>query len=42
MRWIDRADQRKDLAELEQDRLDDLGISPEARRRECKKPFWRP
>lgn len=41
VRWIDRADQRKDLAELEPDRLDDLGIDPDARRRECQKPFWR-
>ncbi|WP_085941084.1 DUF1127 domain-containing protein [Hoeflea sp. 108] len=41
MRWADRANQRRDLAELERDRLDDLGISPEACRRECEKPFWR-
>lgn len=41
MRWADRAHQRKDLAELESHRLKDLGISSDARSRECAKPFWR-
>jgi uncharacterized protein YjiS (DUF1127 family) len=39
--WSNRASQRRDLLEMDNDQLRDLNISPEERRRECKKPFWR-
>jgi uncharacterized protein YjiS (DUF1127 family) len=35
-----RMAQRKVLAELEAARLEDLGISPAARERECRKRIW--
>ncbi len=39
-RWIATARQRRALAALDAERLADLGIAPEAARREAKRPFW--
>jgi uncharacterized protein YjiS (DUF1127 family) len=39
-RWYDRHLQRRDLAELDERMLADIGRSPEEARRECGKPFW--
>ncbi|THD83039.1 DUF1127 domain-containing protein [Aliigemmobacter aestuarii] len=39
--WDMRARSRRDLATLPGDRLQDLGLTPEAARREAAKPFWR-
>ncbi|WP_405049801.1 DUF1127 domain-containing protein [Rhizobium sp. 1399] len=41
IRWIERAHQRRCLSELDSNQLVDVGISPEARRQECRKWFWR-
>ncbi|HEY5818505.1 MAG TPA: DUF1127 domain-containing protein [Mesorhizobium sp.] len=38
--WAARYRQRLDLAELDDDRLRDIGISRHAAQRECAKPFW--
>jgi uncharacterized protein YjiS (DUF1127 family) len=39
--WPARSRQRFALAELEDFRLEDIGISREEARRECGKGFWR-
>lgn len=38
--WAARSSQRRALAELEPDRLEDIGIDRAARGRECRKRFW--
>ncbi|MCX7889710.1 MAG: DUF1127 domain-containing protein [Rhodobacteraceae bacterium] len=38
--WAARSSQRRALAELEPDRLEDIGIDRTARDRECRKRFW--
>ncbi|WP_026380510.1 DUF1127 domain-containing protein [Afifella pfennigii] len=38
--WLQRARQRRQLAELPPWRLADIGISEAERRRECAKWFW--
>ncbi len=40
--WADRATQRRDLAELDDRLLHDIGKSREEARRESEKPFWMP
>lgn len=40
--WAARSAQRRDLSDLDDRLLADIGITPEAARRECAKPFWRP
>ena len=42
MSWADRATQRRDLAELDDRLLHDIGKSREEARRESEKPFWIP
>lgn len=39
--WISRARERRDLTELDDHLLRDVGIDPENARREANKPFWR-
>lgn len=39
--WTERARQRRALAELPPERLEDLGLAPAEARREALKPFWR-
>ena len=39
--WWWRAKSRQELAELDSDRLRDVGIHPRVARRESDKPFWR-
>lgn len=39
--WIWRAKSRRALAELDADRLRDIGVHPRVARREAEKPFWR-
>lgn len=41
-RWYDRHLQRRDLSEIDDHLLRDLGLTPEDVRRECAKSFWRP
>ncbi len=36
-----RHSQRRQLAELDDDRLRDIGVTWEEARREARKPFWR-
>jgi uncharacterized protein YjiS (DUF1127 family) len=38
--WIEHSRQRHALAVLERHLLDDIGVTPEAARREAEKPFW--
>jgi len=38
--WLWRAKARRELAQLDDARLADVGISPETARREARKPFW--
>jgi uncharacterized protein YjiS (DUF1127 family) len=38
--WPDRWKQRRDLREMDEDRLHDLGISRSEAKREGEKPFW--
>ena len=38
--WADRAEQRRDLAELDEPLLRDIGKTREEARRESEKPFW--
>ncbi len=40
--WQHRADQRRQLSEITDHQLRDMGISREAARREYTKPFWLP
>jgi uncharacterized protein YjiS (DUF1127 family) len=37
---MERSAQRQGLAELERHRLDDIGIAPDERDRECRKRFF--
>ena len=39
-RWYDRWQQRRDLAELDDRRLDDIGLRREDVERQVNKPFW--
>ena len=39
--WMQRSRQRKDLAQLDQHLLDDLGLTREMVAKEMAKPFWR-
>jgi len=39
-RWQDRHLQRRDLAEIDDHLLRDIGLTPEDVRRECAKSFW--
>ena len=39
--WRSRTRQRRHLALLTPEQLEDVGISPEAARYEIAKPFWR-
>lgn len=39
--WIERATQRRALAELDDHLLEDVGISRSEARQEAAKPFWR-
>ncbi|MDH4990640.1 DUF1127 domain-containing protein [Aquamicrobium lusatiense] len=38
--WPDRWKQRRDLREMDDDRLHDLGIGRSEAKREGEKPFW--
>jgi uncharacterized protein YjiS (DUF1127 family) len=38
--WFKRTRQRRDLAELSDTQLRDVGLSREAIKREVEKPFW--
>ena len=38
--WYDRCQQRYDLAQLDDRRLDDIGLRREDVERQVKKPFW--
>jgi uncharacterized protein YjiS (DUF1127 family) len=38
--WPDRWHQRRDLREMDNDQLHDLGISRREAMREGRKPFW--
>jgi len=40
MMWRQRAHDRAHLRDLEPHHLDDIGMSPERRAREVRKPFW--
>lgn len=40
-RWYDRHLQRRDLSEIDDHLLRDLGLTREDVRRECAKSFWR-
>jgi uncharacterized protein YjiS (DUF1127 family) len=39
--WIDRTEQRRYLAELDDRLLSDAGLTRADRDNECSKPFWR-
>ena len=39
--WHDRARERRELTELSDDMLRDLGIPPAEARRQAARPFWR-
>jgi uncharacterized protein YjiS (DUF1127 family) len=39
--WIDRARQRRALAEMDDRLLSDIGVSRSEAEREIEKPFWR-
>jgi len=39
-RWYDRHLQRRDLSEIDDHLLRDIGLTPEDVRRECAKSFW--
>lgn len=39
--WIKRQQQRKQLAQLEQHLLKDVGLTDEQVQREVSKPFWK-
>ncbi|WP_047149079.1 DUF1127 domain-containing protein [Aquamicrobium sp. LC103] len=41
MRLYDRHLQRRHLADLDDHLLRDIGVTPEQRRAECSRPFWR-
>jgi uncharacterized protein YjiS (DUF1127 family) len=42
LRWIDRASQRRQLAELSDHMLRDIGLTRADAWAEAAKPFWRP
>lgn len=39
--WLARVDARRELAELSDRMIADIGINPEDVKREIAKPFWR-
>ena len=39
-RWLQRAAQRRALAELDDHRLWDIGVTRRAAAREARRPFW--
>jgi uncharacterized protein YjiS (DUF1127 family) len=39
--WIERSRQRRALSELDDERLDDIGVTRTEAEREFAKPFWR-
>ncbi len=39
--WMQRSRQRRDLAQLDQHLLDDLGLTKEMVAKEIAKPFWK-
>lgn len=39
--WTDRLFQRRALATLDHRMLSDIGMSPNDRDLECRKPFWK-
>jgi len=39
--WIERSHQRKELANLSERMLDDIGYSAEEVQKEISKPFWK-
>lgn len=41
LRWAERSRQRRDLLEMEEHRLDDIGVTRQAANEEARKPFWR-
>lgn len=41
MRWIERSRQRRALASLGDDLLDDIGLTRAKAEKEAAKPFWR-
>ena len=40
-RWCERRRQRRDLSDLDDRLLDDIGITRRQADEECRKPFWR-
>ena len=40
--WMERADQRRQLARLDSHLLKDIGVTRPEAAREASKPFWRP
>jgi uncharacterized protein YjiS (DUF1127 family) len=40
--WSRRAEARRQLAQLSERALRDIGFDPESARREAAKPFWKP
>lgn len=38
--WMERARQRRQLADLDTHLLADIGVTAEQVRRECRRPFW--
>lgn len=39
--WVERAEARRDLAELSPREVADIGLDPDELAREVAKPFWR-
>ncbi len=40
--WSERTRSREALRDMDKDRLNDIGLTPEQARLESTKPFWRP
>jgi uncharacterized protein YjiS (DUF1127 family) len=40
--WMERSRQRRALAQLDDYRLRDIGLTRDEARRECANPFWKP
>jgi uncharacterized protein YjiS (DUF1127 family) len=38
--WLQRSQQRKQLAQLDKYQLDDIGLTVEMAAKEASKPFW--